>query len=132
MALIDWGASGMHLSRRLSFEHPFTMVTYDALRGGSALFVATADIRRAMSADTPDSAYAVGLSERYGGFGNHYYRVTRTFLARDCCDNQAYGASPEDYLQRKKQAYKSSIQAFDRGLALRDATAAARRQRHDR
>lgn len=104
----------------LSFERPFTIVTYDALSGGGATFIATANIRRAPSAAASGSEKAAGLFERYRGFGNHYYRVTRTFIARDCCDNQTFGSSREDYLERKKQAYESSMQSFDRGLAIRD------------
>jgi hypothetical protein len=103
-----------------SVESPFTVVTYDASRGGRATFVSTVDIRRAPGFMPSGGGEQAGILERYRGFGNHYYRVVRSFIARDCCDNRSFGAPREDYLRRKKEAYQSSMQSFERGLALRE------------
>lgn len=103
-----------------SLEGPFTMVTYDALRGGRATFVSTVDIRREPDFTPVGNDEQPGLLEKYDGFGNHYYRVVLTFIARDCCDNKSFGASRDGYLERKKKAYESSMQAFKRGFAIHE------------
>lgn len=83
----------------------FTVVTYDALSGGGATFVSTADIRPAPGFALAGGEEETSLLERYRGFGNHYYRVARTFIARDCCDNRSYGHSREAHLSRMRLAY---------------------------
>lgn len=95
----------------------FTVVTYDALSGGGATFIWTADIRRAPGFALAGGGQEISLLERYRGFGNHYYRVARTFIARDCCDNRRYSHSLEKHLSRRRQAYQASMGSFKRGLA---------------
>jgi hypothetical protein len=103
-----------------ALEGPFTVVTYDALRGGNATFVSTVDIRREPDFTPLDNDEQPGPLEKYDGFGNHYYRVVLTFIARDCCDNKRFGAAREEYLSKKKKAYESSMQSLKRGLAIHE------------
>ena len=103
-----------------SLEGPFTVVTYDALRGGAATFVSTLDIRREPGFTPLANDEQPGLLEKYEGFGNYHYRIVETFIARDCCDNKSFGASREDYLTRKQKAYESSLQSFNRSLAIHE------------
>jgi hypothetical protein len=100
-----------------ALEPAFSGVTYDALSGGGATFIWTADIRHAPDVALAGGAEELSLLERYRGLGNHHYRVARTFVARDCCDNRSYGHSREAHLSRKRQAYPSSMGSFKRGLA---------------
>jgi len=97
---------------------PFTVVTYDALRGGGATFASTVDIRRAPDFAPQDSDKEPSLLEKYDGFGNRYYRMVVNFIARECCDNKSYRASREEYMNRKTEAYKSTMQSFKRGIAV--------------
>jgi hypothetical protein len=101
-------------------EGPFTVVTYDALKGGTATFVSTVDIRREPDFTPLGNDEQPSLLEKYDGFGNHYFRVVLTFIARDCCDNKSFGAPRDAYLERKKKAYDSSMQSFKRGLAIHE------------
>lgn len=101
-----------------SVDEPFTVVTYDALRSGGATFASTADIRRAPDFAPGDNDRQLSLLEKYGGFGNHHYRVVHNFIGRECCDNRSYGVSREEYLSRKTKAYESTMQSFKRGIAI--------------
>lgn len=103
-----------------SLDGPFTVVTYDALRGGLATFVSTLDIHREPDFKPLGDDEQPGLLEKYDGFGNRYYRAVLVSIARDCCDNKSFGASREDYLTRKKGAYAASMQSFKRGLAIHE------------
>jgi phage gp36-like protein len=76
------------------------------------------DIRHEPDFAPLDNNEQPGLLEKYDGFGNHYYRVARIFISRECCDNKSYRASREDYLSQKIKAYESTMQSFKRGIAI--------------
>lgn len=99
-------------------EEPFTVVTYGALSGGGATFVSTVDIRREPDFAPLGNDEQPGLLEKYDGFGNHYYRIARVFISRECCDNKSYRASREEYMSRKIKAHESTMQSFKRGIAI--------------
>ncbi len=101
-----------------TLQEPFLLIGYGTMRRDGAAIMASTDIHKIENSERLQKQHTYSLYERYRGFGKHFYRMKRTLIEKDCCDNNNHGRSEEEYLADKRTAYIGSKNSFDRNLAV--------------
>jgi hypothetical protein len=96
-------------------KEPFLLMSYDIRRGLGGTIYTSSDIQEVRPAELQVMRKSrkeseITRYERLLGYGNHYFRIPHTGIARECCDNKRDDdMSHNEYLERKRLAYHGTL-----------------------
>ncbi|SFD14339.1 hypothetical protein SAMN05660479_03276 [Microbulbifer thermotolerans] len=105
----------------LSIDFPkkhFSLVFFTDDKSGLARFISTKSVYEIENDDDYKKRYKISLFDRYRGFGKHFYSLKSLIIHKDCCDNKFYRQTIREYMKNKREAYRDTVEEFDRGVAF--------------
>ncbi|GFM56810.1 hypothetical protein PSCICF_29880 [Pseudomonas cichorii] len=104
-------------------REPFVLVTYYDGQSGSSTLIDSKDVKPVK--DISELSERLSVYERLRGYGGRFYEVAFSMLSVECCGNDRYGRTYEEYKLRKSLSYQYTLDSIAEGNKTRTAVAAS-------